>query len=970
MSINIGASQVRQAVSTNFQDAALGSVGNQAFAGKPGATPRAPAPGIFQRIGAKVEAAIAYVKASPQQRADAQVVASARQVSADAGAMLGALTGAKGDRGGQAKAAGAIAGLLQHAAPLAEAGKSSTDRIIAPSLARHLTQLGTPDLVALRGGPLADGAARHAILGMLDPAQRGDAEALMGHVGKQLDKEIAVRATADPIAAVANVLSTATTRGAVNVGAVDTQRMDAALEQLRAGAGMLKPEGQTLRHFFAPAVERMSDGELARLAQGLSVQARDGGVSTYNALLAGSNGRGVDPAKKKEREEALGALQGAVADQIQARMERATIAASTPLQVRLMDGGAKIGAETISQLESSLRNQADALGASHTVAPGGADPATAMLARALTDLPDPQLDRLVGAASGHGLARARDGIATLADPRQTSLRTAVGLAHANQLAALSGRVESTREELAAAVAGGDRGKATMKLAQLSHETRNLRVFDNAMGNPIDAGMQADLRASVSGALTLLRAPANPDGPLTADTLRGLTTAEFGLLRKARDELGDFGLTFDSAAVRAELSTRSQPSATRAEQATARLLESLADPATSMADVVKQVRTIAGETAAALSTRTKMGQEIGADDVADMAATVTRNALAAFKANAGAGADALVDRVLARYDEHVGPLGDMLSPMRSAASDLVGTEGEPNSDAVRQTLGVINTGSLVLGTLRQDLDASAREAGREPTVARPTSIMSPDMRSAVAGEFGLQFDAAVDTARPVLSPAQRTAIDAMLTASPPDEGTHAVTLPVRGVPTVFQVDETFKKDGVERIGVSFSVSGRGPDGARVQTGAPVRPDAPEDERLAALGESMSALHAVAGDAAVPLTRYMNQQIVGGLQKSLGEMGADSPLRLPDGTALIAGGNGRMHFDVERMPDGRLSAHVNIRFSGLESGLGVPAQGDPYPVFLDAAKSHVDVQFSVFVSDDGTQFQMRDPMHMQYSLVPRT
>ena len=117
MSINIGASQVRQAVQTNFQDAALGSVGNLAFAGKPGATPRAPGPSLFQRMGAKVESAIAYVKASPQQRADAQVVKSARQVSADTGALLGALTGAKNDSGAQGKAASALSSLLKHAAP-------------------------------------------------------------------------------------------------------------------------------------------------------------------------------------------------------------------------------------------------------------------------------------------------------------------------------------------------------------------------------------------------------------------------------------------------------------------------------------------------------------------------------------------------------------------------------------------------------------------------------------------------------------------------------------------------------------------------------------------------------------------------------------------------------------------------------------------------------------------------------------
>ena len=964
MTINIGASQVRQAVQTNFQDAALGSVGNLSFAGKPGATPRAPGPSLFQRIGAKVESAIAYVKASPQQRADAQVVKSARQVSADTGALLGALTGAKGDSGAQGKAAATLSSLLKHAAPLTAAGASTAGTVAAPALERHLSQLNITDLVALRGGGLADSGA---VLAKLDPAEQPAAKSMLEQVGKALDKEIAVRASAAQIGQINDVLASAVTRGAVDVGAVDTQAMDAALEQLRASAGMLKPEGQTLRQFFAPSVERLTDAQLAKLAQGLSVGTQPGGVSTHDALLAGSTARaGANVAKATERAEAMTALQGAVADQIQQRLDRAVIAASTPLMTRLMDSSTKLSPEAIGQLESGLQARAEALGAKHTVAPGGADAGTAMLARALTDLPNPQLDRLLGAASGHNLARAKAGIATVADPAQTTLRAAVGLAYQNQQAALSGRVETVRDELSTAVAGGDRGKAAMKLAQLSHETRNLRVFENAMGQAIDADLQTDLRADVSGALALLRAPGNPDGPLTADTLRGLTKAEFGQVRKARDELGDFGLSFDSAAVKAELSARSQASTTRAEQATVQLLQSLADPATSVADVVKQVRVISGETATALSTRTQMGQEIGADDVADAAASVTRNALAAFKASAGDGADALVDRVLARYDEHIGPLGDLLAPMRSAASDLVGAEGDPDSDAVRQTLGVINTGSLVLGTLRQDLDASALQAGRAPVERAPTSLMSPAMQVAVAGEFGLQFDATVDTATPVMSPAQRSAISAKLTMSPPGEGVTTVSLPVGGVPTDFRVDGVFKKDAVDRTGVSFAVTGRAPDGQLVRTMSPP-PGASEPVRLAAMGDSLHALQQVAGDAALPITRYMNQQLAGGLQTSLFDMGADSPLRLPNGAALMAGGGGQLHFDVERLPDGRLSAHVNIRFSGLESGMAISREGNS-GVVLDAAKSHIDVQFSVFVSDDGTQFQMRDPVHMQYNLVP--
>ena len=727
MTINIGAGQVRQAVNTNFQDAALGSVGNLTFAGKPGATPRAPAPGVFQRIGAKLEAAIAYVKASPQQRADAQVVASARQVSADTGALLGALTGAKTDGAAQGKAASALAGLLGHAAPLAEAGRFTTASLVTPSLTRHLDRLSTEDLVALRGGPLADAASREAVLTKLDPAQRQAAQAVLEQVGQALDKQIAIRASGAPIGAIGAAFT-----AAGHGGAVDVQAMDAALEQLKAGAGMLKPDGQTLHHFFAPSVERMTGAELATLARGLSRSEPAAGPSAFDALRTGTVTRGENGVVAGGRKEALDALQRAVTDEIGKRLDGAAIAASTPLLTTLMDRSVAVHPEAIGTLENGLRNQATALGASHLAPRGGPDVATGLLARALTDLPDAQLDRLLGGASGHALARAKDGIATLAEPRQTALRAAVALAHGNQVEALSARVETVRDALSAAVADGDHGKATLKLAQLSHEVRVLRVFENAMGNPVDADLQADLRADVTSALTLLRAPGNPAGPLSADTLRGLTTAEFGLLRKARDELADFGLSFDSAAVRDELATRSQPSVARAEQATIRLLESLADPATSLTDVVKQVRTISGETATALSTRTKMGQEIGADDVADMAATVTRNALVAFKAQAGEGADALVDRVLARYDEHVGPLGDLLSPMRSAASDLVGAEGESNSDAVRQTLGVINTGSLVLGTLRQDLDASAREAGRELLAPVPTQTMSPAMQAAVAG----------------------------------------------------------------------------------------------------------------------------------------------------------------------------------------------------------------------------------------------
>ncbi|QEI08277.1 hypothetical protein FXN63_22410 [Pigmentiphaga aceris] len=965
MTISIGAGQVKQAVSTNFQDAPLGRIGNLAFVGKPGATPRAPSPNLLQRIGAKIDAIITYIKASPQQRAAQQVVSNARKLSADTGALLGAFTGVQGDAGAHGKAASALAGLLQHAAPLAQAGRSTTSTVIAPALTRHLDQLKPVDLDALRAGPLANEHSRQLVLDKLDPAQRPAAAAVMDQIATAVEKQTAIQATARPVAAIGALFTAAAKAG----GAIDVQAMDAALEQLSASAGLLKRDGQTLHHVFAPSMERMSDADLSTLSKGLSHKTPGaGGQTPYDALLAASDARGPDAVHAGARQEALDGLQAAVAQEITKRLDHAVIAASTPLQVKLMDRSADVRPDAIVQLGYALGDKAGALGASELAAFSGRDVVTALTARALTDLPDALLDRLLGGADAQSLARAQAGIAGLPEPRQTALRAAVEMAHENRIGTLTAQVDQVHGELETAVTKGDRGAITLKLQELAGAVDQLRLFGTAMGHPIADTTQAALRDIVSRALAPLRADSNSTGPLSEASLAGLTKHEFGNLRQARGELGAYGLGFDRPGVTAQLAARTLDSTTRAEQAATQLLHTLADPRTSAADVVRQVRQLSSETAATLTTLTTLGEEIGADDIGRVAASVVGNALTAFRAEAGEGAAAQLATILERYDEHIGPLSEALPMMRNAAASLVREEGDPDSDAIRQTLGVLGTGSFLMQALRQDIEAASPQADRVPYEFGIRDVaLSPEMQSAVAGEFGLRLDAGVETADATLSVTQRAALDSLLTETPTSKLPVILTVPVNGVPTDFSVSRSFELDAFQRHGVSFTVSGRGPDGQLVQASS-LRPGIPAQDRPAAMGESLHALQQVAGEALTPLTEYMHQQLSAGLLMGLVGMETDSPIRLPSGETFEPGGQGTMNFDIERLPEGRLMATVTVAYNNLSSGFTLGADGERSGVMLDPGKSRVEAQFSINISDDGRVFEMRDPLHLRYTLTP--
>jgi hypothetical protein len=197
-------------------------------------------------------------------------------------------------------------------------------------------------------------------------------------------------------------------------------------------------------------------------------------------------------------------------------------------------------------------------------------------------------------------------------------------------------------------------------------------------------------------------------------------------------------------------------------------------------------------------------------------------------------------------------------------------------------------------------------------------------------------------------------------------THTVTLPVRGTDTEFSVSSSFFKDGVERPSISLSVRGPGLDGSVVRSSWP--DGVPQDRRGEAMGEALDALTRIAGPAAEPLTRLMNQQLGAGILKGLQDMEQDSPFKLEDGSVVMPVGSGRFHFDVERSEDGsfRIGAVMTIP---VKDAVGLDRNGVGMPVAMDPSVSWAQVRVVLSVSPDGQQVRMSEPPQFRHHFVLR-
>ncbi len=181
----------------------LGRVGNLSFKAESGATPRASSPNALQRFGQFLSSTLFRMTASPEQRAQQQVLDQARDNSRRVGDLLGHLTAPQGDAKAQQKLAQSLVQLGERAG-----GDLATLPGGGQALNTYLAELTVMDVNALRGGVLANPEARQNLLASIEPPElRAQAESVLTQISDAVNQQVGQRTFSEPLANVNRLLA-------------------------------------------------------------------------------------------------------------------------------------------------------------------------------------------------------------------------------------------------------------------------------------------------------------------------------------------------------------------------------------------------------------------------------------------------------------------------------------------------------------------------------------------------------------------------------------------------------------------------------------------------------------------------------------------------------------------------------------------------------------------------------------------
>ena len=557
--------------------------------------------------------------------------------------------------------------------------------------------------------------------------------------------------------------------------------------------------------------------------------------------------------------------------------------------------------------------------------------------------------------------RLDDTLVTGRTPQDQDMLAGIGEALDRTIQA---RIDQTHPELFAplqtALTQGEPGGIARALFGLNQPVQELTDRYGVL----PSGTTAGLRAQTAQGMDALRdVESNPEGPLSRPSLARLDDLSLGLLRRC-SELRPFGLKLDGPGARAEGLARVQALSQRVEQGMGDLVHALSHDPLDMAGVVRQLRDLSElelQRAQRLGDLGHYSHMAGVDDRKDMIRTAFQSVLNQLEEqDQGDVARRVLDRMNVLLSLE-GAFGGAAHGLSDAIADPDFVRGA--TEAVKR----LSTTHHMLEGITSVIDERLTEenGGVDPQVKE---IDLPDeFLRALQEQYGVRYDPDTVTSSLPLTDLQWSRFTPYLEA-PIDPGIHptrSIVLPVGDTEQTFPVSVAFFKDGIERPSVSLSVRGSGPEGGMVRTNWPE--GAGLDTRDQAMGEALDALFKVAGPAAEPLTRMMNQQLGGGILKGLMDLGQDSPFKLDDGTVVMPSGTGRFHFDIDKRLDGdfRVVGTMTIPIEQAitldQKGLAVP--GAP----MDPALSWVQVQVTLNVSPDGLQFRMSEQPQCRHHFV---
>jgi hypothetical protein len=266
-------------------------------------------------------------------------------------------------------------------------------------------------------------------------------------------------------------------------------------------------------------------------------------------------------------------------------------------------------------------------------------------------------------------------------------------------------------------------------------------------------------------------------------------------------------------------------------------------------------------------------------------------------------------------------------------------------------------------------ADGEEAVRDASGATFMNAWTPALCKAVAEQFGVHYEPVNGQSSLVMTRTQHQAFAAELLRK-------KMTVPVSiqheisgsAGPAIVEIDKQLLLDGINRQFTQFAVAGIDRLGQYVPY-ISSDPASGEETHVPGVERALVALQQLAGPDTTALSSYLTQSIGADFLISLFELGAQSPIKLADGSPVLPGGDARSHTDLTRLADGSYTLRINLMWDALATVTEIAGNGAG--VKLDASQSFASVACELRLAPTpagGWRRRVTSPLMVRYRLAP--
>jgi hypothetical protein len=531
------------------------------------------------------------------------------------------------------------------------------------------------------------------------------------------------------------------------------------------------------------------------------------------------------------------------------------------------------------------------------------------------------------------------------------------------------RVADRLHELNRCIDGGARWPIVRALNELALALNAWESHCVPHGLELAPSIERQLGGAVQQASGLLfRGPVQPASTLDQASIQVLCGREVEYLRKSEPRLEKYGLCLDKGALKQVAGERGMPYIAMGVEHVIALIEILAQNEPASDRIVHAVREAAESLAMAYA---KCASFV--DATSDEALRLSMDiAGAAWDGYAARNPDRLAAaRGAVRNAVHI-----LANGLNDAASCLVldldeecTNDDEWSSHPASHMASRLRLASQLTEALGVVAVANGEEAVRDASGATFMDDWTPALCKAVAEQFGVHYEPVKGQSSLVMT---RTEHDAFAAELLRKEMTvpASIKYEITGSagPAVVEIDRQLLLDGIDRQFTRFSVAGIDRLGQYVPY-ISSDPASGEETHVPGVERALVALQQLAGPDTTALSSYLTQSIGADFLISLFELGAQSPIKLADGSPVLPGGDARSHTDLTRLADGSYTLRINLMWDALATVTEIAGKGAG--VKLDASQSFASVGCELRLAPTGAggwRRRVTSPLMVRYRLAP--